>query len=60
MRDAKDKNVIIEEIKSDQTAEETGEKEVAVGDKTEIAIINERTIREKIYIVRGVKVMLDF
>ena len=27
---------------------------------TEIAIIDERTIREKIYEVRGVKVMLDF
>lgn len=27
---------------------------------TEIAIINERTIRDKIYEVRGVKVMLDF
>ena len=28
--------------------------------KTEIAIIDERTIRDKIYVVRGVKVMLDF
>ena len=27
--------------------------------KTEIAIIDERTIRDKIYVVRGVKVMLD-
>ena len=27
---------------------------------TEIAIIDERTIRDKIYEVRGVKVMLDF
>ena len=27
---------------------------------TEIAIINERTIRDRIYEVRGVKVMLDF
>ena len=28
--------------------------------KTEIAIIDERTIRDKIYVVRGVEVMLDF
>ena len=28
--------------------------------KTEIAIIDERTIRNKIYVVRGVQVMLDF
>ena len=28
--------------------------------KTEIAIIDEHTIRDKIYMVRGVKVMLDF
>ena len=27
---------------------------------TEIAVIDERTIRDKIYVVRGVKVMLDF
>ncbi len=27
---------------------------------TEIAIVDERTIRNRIYIVRGVKVMLDF
>lgn len=27
---------------------------------TEIAIVDERTLRDKIYIVRGVKVMLDF
>ena len=27
---------------------------------TEIAIVDERTIRDKIYEVRGVKVMLDF
>lgn len=27
---------------------------------SEIAIVDERTIRDKIYIVRGVKVMLDF
>ncbi len=27
---------------------------------TEIAIVDERTIRDKIYVVRGVKVMLDF
>ena len=27
---------------------------------TEIAIINEQTIRDRIYVVRGVKVMLDF
>ena len=26
----------------------------------EIAIVDERTIRDKIYIIRGVKVMLDF
>ena len=32
-----------------------------VGEKpAEIAIIDERTIRDKIYEVRGVKVMLDF
>ena len=28
--------------------------------KTEIAIIDERTIRDRIYVVRGVQVMLDF
>ena len=28
--------------------------------KTEIAIIDEYTIRNKIYVVRGVQVMLDF
>ena len=28
--------------------------------KTEIAIIDERTIRDKIYVIRGEKVMLDF
>ena len=27
---------------------------------TDIAIIDERTIRDRIYVVRGVKVMLDF
>ena len=27
---------------------------------TEIAIVDERSIRDKIYVVRGVKVMLDF
>ena len=27
---------------------------------TEIAVIDERTIRDKIYVVRGVQVMLDF
>ena len=27
---------------------------------TEIAIIDEQTIRDRIYVVRGVKVMLDF
>ena len=27
---------------------------------TQIAVIDERSIRDKIYIVRGVKVMLDF
>ena len=33
----------------------------AEGNKpAEIAIVDERTIRDKIYIVRGVKVMLDF
>ena len=28
--------------------------------RNEIAIIDERTIRDKIYVVRGVQVMLDF
>ena len=28
--------------------------------KTEIAIVDEKTIRDKIYVVRGVQVMLDF
>ena len=28
--------------------------------KIEIAIIDEQTIRDKIYVVRGVQVMLDF
>ena len=38
------------------------ENKVAVEDNTgaEIAIVDERTIRDKIYEVRGVKVMLDF
>ena len=38
------------------------EKPVATGraKDTEIAIIDERSIRDKIYIVRGVQVMLDF
>ena len=27
---------------------------------TEIAIVDERTLRDKIYTIRGVKVMLDF
>ena len=27
---------------------------------TQIAVIDERSIRDKIYVVRGVKVMLDF
>ena len=31
-----------------------------VVDKAEIAVIDERTIRYKIYVVRGVQVMLDF
>ena len=31
-----------------------------VVDKAEIAVIDERTIRDKIYVVRGVQVMLDF
>ena len=31
-----------------------------IGQKTEIAIIDERMLRDKIYEVRGVKVMLDF
>lgn len=30
------------------------------GKKTEIAIIDERSIRDRIYEIRGVKVMLDF
>ena len=29
-------------------------------DATEIAVVDERSIRDKIYEVRGVKVMLDF
>ena len=29
-------------------------------DKPEIAVIDENTIRDKIYVVRGVQVMLDF
>ena len=29
-------------------------------DKTEIAVIDEQSIRDKIYVVRGVQVMLDF
>ena len=32
----------------------------ATENSTEIAIVDERTIRDKIYEVRGVKVMLDF
>ena len=31
-----------------------------IGQKTEIAIIDERMLRDKIYEIRGVKVMLDF
>ena len=27
---------------------------------TEIAIVDERTLRDKIYTIRGIKVMLDF
>ena len=34
--------------------------EQKIDDSTEIAIIDENTIRDKIYIVRGVQVMLDF
>lgn len=45
-----------EKIKeSENTFERTEEKQT-----TKIAIIDERTIRDKIYIVRGVQVMLDF
>lgn len=39
---------------------ETGSAEVAKKENPEITIINERSIRDKIYIVRGVQVMLDF
>lgn len=31
-----------------------------VVDKAEMAVIDEQSIRDKIYVVRGVQVMLDF
>ena len=31
-----------------------------VADNAEIAVIDEQTIRDKIYVIRGVQVMLDF
>ena len=34
--------------------------DIAKKENTEIAIIDEQSIRDKIYIVRGVQVMLDF
>ena len=31
-----------------------------IADRAKIAVIDERTIRNKIYVVRGIQVMLDF
>ena len=57
MNNEKDKAV------ADESVVETAGTDVeadAVVERAEIAIIDERTIRDKIYEVRGVKVMLDF
>ena len=48
------------EMKSDIGTPGTAEEQKTIQENTEIAIIDERTIRDKIYVVRGVQVMLDF
>ena len=48
------------EKKSDAGKAEDVEEKGLIPGSTEIAIIDERTIRDKIYVVRGVQVMLDF
>ena len=58
----KDKPVIEQSHETEQTESKTAttDPEAAVVERAEIAIIDERTIHDKIYEVRGVKVMLDF
>ena len=59
----KDKTVVGETQVVEESGTETAGTDAeadAVIEKAEIAIIDERTIRDKIYEVRGVKVMLDF
>lgn len=41
-------------------AQKIPEKDTQVSENTQIAVLDERTIRDRIYVVRGVKVMLDF
>ena len=48
------------EKKSDAGKAEDVEEKGLIPGNSEIAIIDERTIRDKIYVVRGVQVMLDF
>ena len=48
------------EKKSDAGKAEDVEEKGLIPGSNEIAIIDERTIRDKIYVVRGVQVMLDF
>ena len=48
------------EKKSDAGKSESVEEKELIPGSNEIAIIDEHTIRDKIYVVRGVQVMLDF
>jgi len=51
---------IMPEKKSDAGKSESVEEKELIPGSNEIAIIDEHTIRDKIYVVRGVQVMLDF